>query len=149
VTVADARKAAREAQRRVALGEDPGVAKKTMANALSFNELADLFIERYANLSEPCRVSGSQDAFGKSFPHNGNQSPICEALVDVLLAHADHRGEDVDGDRLVAVEKRLVGVGLLERVDIFALKVLDDLNLTRGTVIDVTNLSGDRREGCS
>src|SRR5262245_32641090 len=46
--IADARRVARDAQREVALGKDPAREKQARAQALTFNELADLYLERYA-----------------------------------------------------------------------------------------------------
>jgi hypothetical protein len=78
--VADARKAARDALREVAQGKDPASAKRTAIEALTFGQLAERYIERYAKphkrswradarqLRVFCRRPWGHDSRGRSVP---------------------------------------------------------------------------------
>jgi integrase len=116
LTVADARKAAREAQRRVGLGEDPAEAKRILADALSFDELADLYIERYA---KPNKRSWRQDVrqlrvfcrrpWG-SLPANA----VDRARVRELLAQVTRERSGVISNRLASCISKLFAWGVAE-----------------------------------
>lgn len=116
LTVADARKAAREAQRKVALGEDPGVAKKTLAHALSFNELADLFIDRYA---KPNKRSWRQDArqlrvFCRRPWGSLPATSVDRAKVRELLAQVTRDRSGVISNRLASCISKVFAWGVAE-----------------------------------
>jgi hypothetical protein len=107
--VADARKAARDAQREVALGKDPAREKQARAQALTFNELADLYLERHA---KPKKRSWRQDdrqlrVLCRRKWGTSAAMEISRAQVRELLAFVNARRSGVISNRLCSCISKL------------------------------------------
>ena len=108
LSLADARKLAREAQRSVRLGIDPAAAKKAERLADSFAELAEEYVERYA---KPRKKSWREDAriiANKLNPSFGNirAQDVTRADVRVLLEKiAEHA--PIEANRTLATCRKL------------------------------------------
>ena len=108
LSLADARKLAREAQRSVRLGIDPASAKKAERLADSFAELAEQYLERYA---KPRKKSWREDAriiANKLNPSFGNirAQDVTRSDVRVLLEKiAEHA--PIEANRTLATCRKL------------------------------------------
>jgi integrase len=108
LSLADARKLAREAQRSVGLGIDPAAAKKAERLADSFAKLAEQYLERYA---KPRKKSWREDAriiASKLNPSFGNMraQDVTRADVRMLLEKiAEHA--PIEANRTLATCRKL------------------------------------------
>jgi integrase len=108
LSLADARKLAREAQRSVRLGMDPASAKKAERLADSFAELAEHYLERYA---KPRKKSWREDAriiANKLNPSFGKirAQDVMRGDVRVLLEKIAERAP-IDANRTLATCRKL------------------------------------------
>src|SRR4029434_3149910 len=108
LSLADARKIAREAQRSVGLGIDPAATKKAERLADSFAELAEQYVERYA---KPRKKSWREDAriiANKLNPLFGNMRAQDVTRADVrMLCEKIAQSAPIEANRTLATCRKL------------------------------------------
>lgn len=118
VLLADARELAREAQRKVAKGRDPVVEKRTAREVLTFDELAESYIEDHA---KPRKRSWAEDErqLNADLLPKWRTRPAVEVTADDLLAVLNAKlrdGAPVAANRVRALVSRIYTFGAEQRL---------------------------------
>jgi integrase len=114
LSLADAREHARDALHAVAKGTDPASEKKAAAQAASFHDLAQEYLDRYARLNKKSWREDERILHKDVLPDWGRlrANEITRRHVLLLLDQTVERGAPVHANRILALVRKVFNFGI-------------------------------------